>query len=87
MELAVETYAEFAQLVGNIALLAGGVAGDIDTDMGTAGAEDSHTSLDVGVGPIFLSTAGVGVVARVDIGIEVFVADGNGDVDVVDIEQ
>ena len=87
LELAVETYAEFAQLVGNIAFLAGGVAGDIDTDMGAAGAEDSHTPLNVGVGTIFLSTTGVGVVARVDIGVEVFVADGNGDIDVVDIEQ
>ena len=51
--------------------------------MGAAGAENAHSALDIGIRTVFLPTTGVSVVLRGDIGVEVFVADGNGDVDVV----
>lgn len=86
MELAVKSYAEFTQLVGKIVLLTCRIAWDIDRYMGATGAEDTHPTLDIGVDAEFLSTSD-GDILRGDIGVEVFVADGNGDVNVVDIEE
>ena len=62
------------------------VAGNVDTDMCTAGAKDAHASLDIGVGGIFLTGGGAALV-RGDVGLQVLVANEYGDIDIVDKEQ
>ena len=83
-EIAIEADAEIAELRGEIAFFASGVAGYPEDNVLTARAKDADTTFNVGIGMEILS-AGDGGILRFDIGREVFVANGNMNVDMIDI--
>ena len=85
-EIAIEAYAQRDELLGNVALLSAGVAGDINADMGAAGTKDAYAALNVGVAVEVLARD-YGVVLRGDVGVEVFVTSVDVDVDIVGREE
>ena len=85
-EMAIEAYTEVIETVRDITGFADRVAGHVDDNVGAARAEDTHSTFDVGVGGVVLPTHD-GVVEGGDVGVEVLVADGDGDVYVIDGEE
>lgn len=83
-EIAIEADAEIAELRGEIAFFASGVAGYPEDNVLTARAKDADSTFNIGIGMEILS-AGDGGILRFDIGREVFVANGNMNVDMIDI--
>ena len=85
-EVAIEAYTEVIETVRDITGFADRVAGHVDDNVGAARAEDTHSTFDVGVGGVVLPTHD-GVVEGGDVGVEVLVADGDGDVNVINGEE
>ncbi len=82
-EAAIEAYAEVDQPLRQVVGIAGGVGRDVDGDVGAAGGEDAHTAVDVAVDRELVSV-GTYLVLCAHVLVKVFIADSEGDVDVVD---
>ena len=84
--IAIETHMELLQLVWQVSWFANRIAGYIDGNVGASGSKDAQTTLDVGVRLPTLTGYSRSFLG-VQIGIEVFVAHRDIDIDIVDCEK